>query len=100
MNLKNLILLTMIASMARADFGYTMTRKGGPGGGSGDTKYYYKGQKMKTDSGTTATILDFDAQTITTINNTQKTYTVRKFSDLGEGIAAADNVQADVKETG
>lgn len=100
MNLKNLILLTMIANMARADFGYTMTRKGGPGGGSGDTKYYYKGQKMKTDSGTTATILDFDAQTLTTINNTQKTYTVRKFSDLGEGMAGADNVQADVKETG
>jgi hypothetical protein len=106
MNFRNVILLAPVAgllltsSLARADFGYTMTRKGGPGGGSGDTKYYYKGQKMKTDSGTTATILDFDAQTITTINNTQKTYTVRKFSDLGEGIAAADNVQADVKETG
>jgi hypothetical protein len=100
MNLKNLILLTIIASAARADFGYVMTRKGGPGGGSGDTKYYYKGQKMNTDSGTTATILDFDAQTITTINTTQKTYTVRKFSELGEGMAAADNVQADVKETG
>ena len=100
MNLKNLIFLTMIASVARADFGYTMTRKGGPGGGSGDTKYFYKGQKMKTDSGTTATILDFDAQTLTTINNTQKTYTVRKFSDLGEGMAATENIQADVKETG
>ncbi len=55
---------------------------------------------MKTDSGTTATILDFDAQTLTTINNTQKTYTVRKFSDLGEAVAGADNIQADVKETG
>jgi len=96
MNLKNLILLTLIASMARADFGYVMTRKGGPG----DTKYFYKGQKMKTDSGTTATVVDFDAQTLTTINNTQKTYTVRKFSELGEDMAGADNVQADVKETG
>jgi hypothetical protein len=105
MNSRNVILLAPVAgllltsSLALADFGYTMTRKGGPGP-AGETKYSYKGQKMKTDSGTTATILDFDAQTITTINNTQKTYTVRKFSDLGEGIAAADNVQADVKETG
>jgi hypothetical protein len=98
MNLKNLILLTMIASAARADFGYVMTRKGGPGPG-GETKYSYKGQKMKTDSGTTATILDFDAQTITTINNTKKTYTVRKFSDLGEVMTGAD-IQADVKDTG
>jgi hypothetical protein len=103
MNLRNLILLTVVASaVARADFGYTMTRKGGPGGAaSGDTKYFYKGQKMKTDSGTTATILDFDAQTLTTINNTQKTYTVRKFSDLGQTMAASGaDLQADVKETG
>jgi hypothetical protein len=106
MNSRNLILLAPVAglllasSLARADFGYTMMRKGGPGGGSGDTKYYYKGQKMKTDSGTTATIVDFDAQTLTTINNTQKTYTLRKFSELGEDVAGADNVQADIKETG
>ncbi len=45
MNLKNLILLTMIASMARADFGYVMTRKGGPGGGSGDTKYFTRARR-------------------------------------------------------
>src|SRR5580700_3118306 len=105
MNTRNLILLATTAgllltsSLARADFGYTMTRKGGPGA-AGDTKYFYKGQKMKTDSGTTATIVDFDAQTLTTINNTQKTYTLRKFSELGEDVAGADNVQADIKETG
>jgi hypothetical protein len=52
---------------------------------------------MKTDSRTTATILDLDAQTVTTINNTAKTYTVHNFSDLGgPGVDA----KIDVKETG
>jgi hypothetical protein len=104
MNTRNLIRFTqvasvlLIASVARADFGYTMTRKGPA---AGETKYFYKGQKMKTDSGNTATILDFDAQTITTVNNTQKSYSVKKFSDLGDAMAATGaDVQADVKETG
>jgi len=91
--------LLLIAGAARADFGYTMTRKGGPGPG-GETKYSYKGQKMKTDTGATATILDFDAQTVTTINTTQKTYTVTKFSDVAQGVPGGAEVQADVKETG
>ena len=40
-----------------------------------NSKIFFKGQKMKVDNGDTATILDFDAQTITTVNNKQKTVT-------------------------
>ena len=48
-----------------------------------------------------ATILDFDAQTITTINNRQKTVTVRNFSDIGAAAKQANiDAKIDVKETG
>jgi hypothetical protein len=94
---------------ARADFSYTSTSKttGGMlasvGGGSNNppSKHYFKGQKMKTETGDTSTIIDFDAQTLTTINNRLKTATVRSLSDIGA--AAGQNgasVQVDVKETG
>lgn len=65
------------------------------------SKYYFKGQKMKMDSGDAALILDFDAQTITTINNKQKTISTKSFNDLGAA-ARQSNVTAKigVKETG
>src|SRR4051794_14726360 len=91
---------------ARADFSYTQTRKGMPGpmgAAAGDqvTKHYFKGQKMKTDNATTAMVFDFDAQTITTINHSQKNYAVAKFSDLGQVAKAAGvETKVDVKETG
>ncbi len=90
---------------ARADFSYTSTRKSaqGPAAAAGDqtTKHYLKGQKMKTDSTTTASILDFDAQTITTINHSQKSYTVTKFSEIGQAMKSIDmDTKIDVKETG
>lgn len=99
MKTKHLLVFILTACAARADFSYTMTRKGGPGGG--ETKQYLKGQKMMTQSGNTTTILDFDAQTITLINNSQKTYTVQKFSELGATLASSGmDVNANVKETG
>jgi hypothetical protein len=91
---------------AHADFSYTTTQKATGGqmaamaaGQNQNSKFYLKGQKMKTDTGDTAIILDFDAQTITTVNNRQKTVSVRKFSDL---VAATSDLNAkiDVKETG
>jgi hypothetical protein len=92
---------------ARADFSYTTTSKTGGtmaamagGANTGPAKHYYKGQKMKTDNGDIATILDFDAQTITTINNKLKTITVRKFDDPGAGKPSDVSVKVDVKETG
>jgi hypothetical protein len=87
---------------AHADFSYTMTQKSGGqmGSGAGQVmKHYMKGQKMKIETGTTATVLDFDAQTITTIDNSAKSYKVAKFSDAAGATAGAD-VKADVKSTG
>jgi Domain of unknown function (DUF4412) len=91
---------------AHADFSYTTTQKATGGqmaamaaGQNQNTKFYLKGQKMKTENGDTATILDFDAQTITTVNNKQKTASVHKFSDIAA--AGTDvNAKIDVKETG
>jgi hypothetical protein len=95
------------AVCAKADFSYTSTRKTTGGtmaamagnAANGITKTYYKGQKMNSDTGDTAVILDFDAQTITTIDNRQKTVTAKKFSDVaaGQGDVTA---KVDVRETG
>src|SRR5580700_6854928 len=76
---------------ASADFRYTTTQKmtGGSmaamAGANADrtNKIYFSGQKMMTSTGDTALIMDFGAQTITTINNAQKTYSVKKFGDVG-----------------
>jgi hypothetical protein len=94
---------------ARADFSYTTTSKttGGMaaslGGGANNppSKHYFKGQKMRTDSGETSIIIDFDAQTMTMINNRQKTVTVRSLGEIG-AVAGQNgaSVQIDVKETG
>jgi Domain of unknown function (DUF4412) len=99
---KNLTILLLIASAAaRADFSYTMTSKNSMGGNPAVSKYFYKGQKMKLDTGSTSTIMDFDAQTLTTINAREKTYTVKSFAQLGEAASkVTQDVQADVKETG
>lgn len=95
-----LLLLTVIAGVAaHADFSYNTVSKGP----AGDTtsKHYIKGQKLITDNGTTVTIMDLDAQTMTTINKTRKTYTVKSFSDLfGKTAPAGSSMKADFKKTG
>src|SRR3954447_11233828 len=100
-----LLVVTLCASAtAYADFSYTTTRKAqGPtaAAASSATKYYFKGQKMMTDNESVAMILDFDAQTITTINKTQKTWSVKKFSDIGQALKQTDvDAKVDLKETG
>jgi len=94
---------------AFADFSYSTTTKTTGGSMSGMMgavadragKVYLKGEKMMTVTGGNATIIDFGAQTITTIDNTQKTYTVKKFSDIAAGEAGTKmDVSVDVKETG
>lgn len=105
-----LFALTLAASLtANADFSYTTTQKmtggsmGAMIGAAVDrvNKVCFKGQKMVTSSADGAVIIDFEAQTITSVNNTQKTYTVKKISDLVAGGAAANaDISADVKETG
>ena len=109
MKTAHLAILALACSFAaRADFSYSQTRKsasgmmaGAMGGQNQVTKTYFKGQKMKIDSGPTAHIFDFEAQTVTNINNTDKSYTVTKFSDLGHAMQATGaSVSVDVKETG
>jgi hypothetical protein len=102
-----LLLMLAVGLTARADFSYTMTMKASGGmmaaapANNRVTKTYLKGQKLKMDTGPTAMILDFDAQTITNIDQTQKTYTVTKFADMGAAVSKANlQVNVDVKETG
>ena len=103
----HLLLCTVACTLApRADFSYTQTRKStksiaGAGVGDAVTKHYLKGQKMKVDSGRTASIFDFDAQTFTTIDHQKKTYSVTPFSALGSALKQGDiTATVDVKETG
>ena len=96
-----------IGTLARADFSYTQTIKVTGGmiagiagrGGPRTNKISLKGQKMKTDDGNVVNIIDLDAQTITTFNNAQKTFTVKSFSDLGTA-GSSVNAKADIRETG
>jgi hypothetical protein len=92
---------------ARADFSYTAISKltGGsvvsPGGTGTASKYYFKGQMMKSDTGEIATIIDFDSQTLTTVNNRLKTITVRSLGEVGAAAKVKDaQVKVDIKETG
>jgi len=105
-----LVLTLCFGAAVRADFSYTTTRKttggmmasmGGAAGAPQTSKSYFKGQRMKSDSGAVATIVDFEAQTITTINTTKKTYSVKGFSDVGGAGKSADfEPKIDVRETG
>ena len=106
MKLAYILILSLAAGLAaRADFSYTTSRKPAAGqpANAGDqmTKHYLKGQKMKIDNGGTAIVMDFDGQTVTTINNNSKTYSVKKFSDLGEALKQSDvDLKVSVQKTG
>src|SRR5450755_243601 len=103
-------MVLVAASSAFADFSYITTLKpsgnapsgNAPSADGGQTiRRYYKGQKMLNDTGSAATILDFDAQTVTTINKSQKTYSVRPFGDLGQALDKSDlETTIDVNPTG
>lgn len=103
-----LFLLALAAAWtAHADFSYSTAPKGASGPAAlatamPATKYYFKGQKMKIETGdVSGMILDFDAQTVTGINQRQKTYSVTPFSEIGQEVkAVGTSAQAVVKETG
>jgi hypothetical protein len=99
---KALLLIAILAVAARADFSYTSTRKGAAAGQNGEvTKHYLKGQKMMMDSGNRVILIDFDTQTVTTIQPAQKTYKVANFADLGQTLQQTGaEISVDVKETG
>jgi hypothetical protein len=94
------LMLSVIAALAaHADFSYTTVSKSPAGDRT--SKHYIKGQKSITDDGDRMTIMDLDAQTMTTINKTQQTYSVKLFSELyNKSAAAGMNVNADIKKTG
>jgi hypothetical protein len=101
----HLMMLTVACTLiARADFSYTQTRKSAQGMGTGGdqvTRHYLKGQKMKVDSGKSASIFDFETQTVTSIDNQKKTYSVTPFSELGKAAQQSEiTAKIDVKETG
>lgn len=96
----SLILLALcLAGAARADFSYSTVRTSSSPGPAA-TKYFLKGQKMMLQIGDSTIITDFDTQTMTRINNGEKTYSVTKFSDLAQKTAQVGDIQVDVKETG
>jgi hypothetical protein len=94
------LMLSVIAAVAaHADFSYTTVSKSPAG--ERTSKHYVKGQKLITDDADRMTIMDLDAQTMTTVNKTQKTYSVRPFSELyNKSAASGMNVNADIKKTG
>jgi hypothetical protein len=100
MKISRYLMLTVIAVLAaHADFSYNSVSKSPAG--ERTSKHYIKGQKMITDDADRMTIMDLDAQTMTTINKTQKTYSVKPFSELyGKSAAAGMNVSADIRKTG
>jgi hypothetical protein len=92
----------LIIPAAHADFSYTTTRKttagaSVAGNNSQPSKYYFKGRKMKVETGDTAVVIDSRAQTVTTLDYRQKTMSVRSFAAPGPRDVSA---KIDVKETG
>jgi hypothetical protein len=89
----------LTASAAHADFSYSTTRKTSAGAsvaGNNDqpSKYYFKGRKMKVETGDTAVLVDFRARTITALDNKLKTVSVRTFD------ADPAGAKVNVKKTG
>src|SRR6185312_14444520 len=94
---------------AHADFGFSKTQKvtGGSmaamagNAANRESKSYFKGQKAAEVASDSTILMDFAAQTITTINKVQKTYKVQKFGDVAAAAGGANaDMSIDVKETG
>lgn len=93
------MLAALAGIAAHADFSYTTVTKSPAG--ERTSKHYIKGQKIVTDDGSKVTVMDLDAQTMTTIDKAQKTYTVRPFAELfNKAAPAGTSVNADVEKTG
>lgn len=101
------ILSVFSCTLAQADISYTQNIKVTGGvlarmagnAGSRANKIWVKGRKVKMDDGSNVVVMDLDAQTVTTIDSGQKTYSVREMSDL-KGTVADLNATGDFKETG
>src|SRR5215469_11277774 len=81
MKTASVVILTVATGfLAHADFSYSTVPAQANSGPT--VKYYFKGSRMKVDSGESVTIVDFDAKTFTTINGSAKTYSVSPFSTI------------------
>jgi hypothetical protein len=93
---RTISLILLLSFVARADFSFVVTRRVTAGnfadwfqGANEVTKCYWKGEKMMVDTPAKATIIDFEAQTVTTLNRTLKLWAVKKLN-LPEKAALAD----------
>lgn len=89
----------LMTSVLRADFSYSTTRKTTAGASvAGNqnqaSKYYFKGRRMKVETGDSAIVVDFNSRTITTLDNKAKTVTTKGFD------ADPEAAKVDVKKTG
>jgi hypothetical protein len=93
---------------AHADFSFSKTQKvtGGSmaamagNAANRESKSYFKDQKLAEVSSDSTIVIDFAAQTITTTNNAQKTYQVRKFGDTSAAAASNADIAVNVQDTG
>ena len=94
---------------AHADFSFSKTQKvtGGSmaamagSAANRESKSYFKGQKAAEVAGDSTILMDFNAETITTINLVLLFFLVLLFGDLANAAASANaDMSIDVKETG
>ncbi|HVV44085.1 MAG TPA: DUF4412 domain-containing protein [Bryobacteraceae bacterium] len=93
---------------AHADFSFSKTQKVTGGSmaamagtaANRDGKTYFKDQKVAEVSNDSTIVVDFAAQTVTTINKVQKTYKVQKFGDAAAAAGGNADVSVNVQDTG
>ncbi|HEY4087148.1 MAG TPA: hypothetical protein VGM43_14475 [Bryobacteraceae bacterium] len=93
---------------AHADFSFSKTQKvtGGSmaamagSAGNRESKSYFKGEKAAEVASDSTILMDFAAQTITTINKVQKTYKVQKFSDVSAAASSNAQMTINIQDTG
>lgn len=92
--------LLFCALSARADFSYTTAPKTNSPAATA-TKYFYKGQAMRVETKARVFIVDFDKQSIVTLDPERKVYWLTRFADVPQPAGAAmNNMQIDFKDTG
>lgn len=93
--------LAVSALTALADFSYqTTVKSSGPAAGT-VTKQKIKGNKMRIDTGDVSVITDLDAQTVTTVRHSAKTFTVTQLNQIAAGMPKTPGeIKAEAKETG
>jgi hypothetical protein len=105
----SLCAITLAAALtAHADFSFSKTQKvtGGSmaamagNAANRESKSYFKDQKVAEVASDSTILVDFAAQTVTTINNVRKTYKVQKFSDAAGAAPSNGDVTINVQDTG